>query len=139
MCSLLIAHYSLLIAHYSLLIAHCSLLITHYSLLTTHCSLLITHCSLLITHCSLLTAHCFIKKVRSIKDGAIHVITLLRNKTTGFTVDGKCISAKVLIQRQERKGFKICRQNKSLYARVKAEYNVIPVQLFIIRYGRSSK
>ena len=80
MCSLLIAHYSLLIAHYSLLIAHCSLLITHYSLLTTHCSLLITHCSLLITHCSLLTAHCFIKKVRSIKDGVIHVITLLRNK-----------------------------------------------------------
>ena len=81
----------------------------------------------------------FIKKVRSIKDGAIHVITLLRNKNTGFTVDGKCISAKVLIQRQERKGFKICRQYKSLYARVKAEYNGIPVQLFIIRYGRSSK
>ena len=79
------------------------------------------------------------KKVRSIKDGAIHVITLLRNKTTGFTVDGKCISAKVLIQRQERKGFKICRQYKRLYARVKAEYNGIPVQLFIIRYGRSSK
>lgn len=48
----------------------------------------------------------FIKKVRSIKDGAIHVITLLRNKTTGFTVDGKRISAKVLIQRQERIGFK---------------------------------
>ena len=69
----------------------------------------------------------FIKKVRSIKDGAIHVITLLRNKNTGFTVDGKCISAKVLIQRQERKGFKICRQYKSLYARVKAEYNGIRV------------
>ena len=103
-----------------LLTAHCSLLIDHYSLLTTHCSLLIAHCSLLI-------AQCFIKKVRSIKDGAIHVITLLRNKTTGFTVDGKCISAKVLIQRQERKGFKICRQYKSLYARVKAEYNGIRV------------
>ena len=81
----------------------------------------------------------FIKKVRSIKDGAIHVITLLRNKTTGFTVGGKCISAKVLIQKQERKGFKTCRQYKSLYARIKAEYNGIPVQLFIIRYGRSSK
>lgn len=43
------------------------------------------------------------------------------------------------MQRQERKGFKICRQYKSFYARVKAEYNGIPVQLFIIRYGRSSK
>ena len=81
----------------------------------------------------------FIKKVRSIKDGAIHVITLLRNKTTGFMVNGKRISAKVLIQKQERIGFKTCRQYKSHYARIKAEYNGIPVQLFIIRYGRSSK
>ena len=41
----------------------------------------------------------FIKKVRSIRDGAIHVITLLRNKTTGFMVNGKRISAKMLIQK----------------------------------------
>lgn len=81
----------------------------------------------------------FIKEVRSIKDGAIHIITLLRNKSTGFTVDGKRISANVLIQKQERIGFKTCRQYKSLYARIKAEYKGIPVQLFIIRYGRSSK
>ena len=89
--------------------------------------------SLLTTHCSLLTAHCFIQKVRSIKDGAIHVITLLRNKTTGFMVNGKRISAKVLIKKQERIGFKTCREYKSHYARIKAEYNGIPVQLFIIR------
>ena len=81
----------------------------------------------------------FIKEVRSIKDGAIHIITLLRNKSTGFTVNGKRISANVLIQKQERIGFKTCRQYKSLYARIKAEYKGIPVQLFIIRYGRSSK
>ncbi|MGN1233365.1 MAG: transposase [Candidatus Cryptobacteroides sp.] len=81
----------------------------------------------------------FIKKVRSIRNGAIHIITLLRNKSTGFTVDDKRISAKLLIQKQERIGFKTCRQYKSRYARIKAEYNGIPVQLFIIRYGRSSK
>lgn len=75
--------------------------------------------------------HDFIKEVRIIKDVVIHVITLLRNKTTGFTVDGKRISAKVLIQKQERKAFKTCRQYKCLYARVKAKYNGIPVQLFI--------
>ena len=80
----------------------------------------------------------FIKDVRSIKDGAIHIITLLRNKSTGFTVDGKRISANVLIQKQERIGFKTCRQYKSIYARIKAEYKGVPVQLFIIRYGRSS-
>ena len=55
----------------------------------------------------------FIKKVRSIKDGAIHVITLLRNKTTGFMVNGKRISAKVLIQKEENIGFKTCREYKS--------------------------
>lgn len=81
----------------------------------------------------------FIKEVRSIKDGAIHIITLLRNKSTGFTVDGKRISVNVLIQKQERIGFKTCRQYKSIFARIKAEYKGIPVQLFIIRYGRSSK
>lgn len=80
----------------------------------------------------------FIKEVRSIKDGAIHIITLLRNKSTGFTVDGKRISANVLMQKQERIGFKTCRQYKSIYARIKAEYKGVPVQLFIIRYGRSS-
>lgn len=80
----------------------------------------------------------FIKEVRSIKDGAIHIITLLRNKSTGFTVYGKRISANVLIQKQERIGFKTCRQYKSIYARIKAEYKGVPVQLFIIRYGRSS-
>ena len=62
-------------------------------MLTTHCSLLIANCSLLIAYCLLL-----IKKVRSIKDGTIHVITLLRNKAIGFMVNEKRISAKVLIQ-----------------------------------------
>ena len=41
----------------------------------------------------------FFKKVRSIRDGAIHVITLLRNKTTGFIMGEKRISAKMLIQK----------------------------------------
>ena len=44
-----------------------------------------------------------IKEVRRIKDGAIHVITLLKKKDTRFTVDGKPISATLLIQRQERR------------------------------------
>ncbi len=60
-------------------------------------------------------------------------------KNTGITVDGKRISAKLLIRRQERIGFKTCQQYKSRYARIKAEYNGIPVQLFIIRYGKSGK
>ena len=78
------------------------------------------------------------KEVRAIKDGAIHVITLLRKKDTHFTVDGKRLSATLLIHMQERKGFTTCRQYKSRYDRVKAEYDGMPVQLFIIRYGRST-
>lgn len=81
----------------------------------------------------------FIRKVRNIKDGAIHLITLLRNKKTCFVVDGKKMSAETLITMHERKGFKTCREYKSRYARVRAEYNGTPVLLFIIRYGRSSK
>lgn len=81
----------------------------------------------------------FIKAVRSIRDGAVHIITLLGKKDTCFMVDGRRISAKLLIQKQERKGFITCRKYKSLYARIRAEYDGVPVQLFIIRYGRSSK
>ena len=79
------------------------------------------------------------KEVRAIKDGAIHIITLLRKKDTHFMVDGKRLSATLLMHMQERKGFTTCRQYKSRYARVKAEYDGMPVQLFIIRYGRSTQ
>ena len=82
----------------------------------------------------------FLHDVRGIKDGAIHVVTLLKKKNTGFAVKGQKRSAQVLIDIAERKGdFKSCRRYKSTYARVRAEYEGIPVQLFIIRYGRSSK
>ena len=82
----------------------------------------------------------FIREVRSIKDGAIHIVTLLKKKNTNFSVNGRKVSAKVLISMHERKGdFSSCRRYKSQYVRVRAEYDGIPVQLFIIRYGRSSK
>lgn len=81
----------------------------------------------------------FIREVRSIRKGLIHIVTLLKKKETGFTVNGKKVSAKVLIAQHERKGdFVSCRRYKSMYVRIRAEYDGIPVQLFIIRYGRSS-
>ena len=40
----------------------------------------------------------------------------------------------------ERKGdFITCRRYKSKYVRIRADYDGFPMQLFIIRYGRSSK
>lgn len=82
----------------------------------------------------------FIREVRSIRKGLIHIVTLLKKKETGFTVNGKKVSAKVLIAQHERKGdFVSCRRYKSMYVRIRAEYDGIPVQLFIIRYGRSSR
>ena len=81
----------------------------------------------------------FIQNVRKIARGAIHIVTLLRNKDTTFAVKGKKRSAKVMISKLERSGgFRTCRPYKSRYARISAEYNGIPVQLFIIRYGKSS-
>ena len=74
------------------------------------------------------------------RKGLIHIVTLLKKKETNFTVNGRKISAKVLISMHERKGdFVSCRRYKSMYVRIRAEYDGIPMQLFIIRYGRSSK
>ena len=82
----------------------------------------------------------FIHEVRNIRKGLIHIVTLLKKKDTNFLVNGKKVSAKVLISLHERKGdFISCRRYKSMYVRIRAEYDGIPVQLFIIRYGKSSK
>lgn len=82
----------------------------------------------------------FIHEVRNIRKGLIHIVTLLKKKNTNFLVNGKKVSAKVLISLHERKGdFTSCRRYKSMYVRIRAEYDGIPVQLFIIRYGKSSK
>lgn len=82
----------------------------------------------------------FIHKVRDIKNGAIHIVTLLKKKNTGFVVNGQKRSAQILIEMAVRKlSFRSCRRYKSTYARIRAEYDGIPVQLFIIRYGHSSK
>ena len=43
----------------------------------------------------------FIREVRRMRKGLIHVVTLLKKKNTGFTVNGKKISAKVLIAMHE--------------------------------------
>ena len=82
----------------------------------------------------------FIREVRRIRQGLIHIVTLLKKKETIFTVNGRKISAKVLISMHERKGdFVSCRRYRSMYVRIRADYDGIPMQLFIIRYGRSSK
>ena len=74
------------------------------------------------------------------RKGLIHIVTLLKKKETNFTVNGRKISAKVLISMHERKGdFVSCRRYRSMYVRIRADYDGIPMQLFIIRYGRSSK
>jgi hypothetical protein len=81
-----------------------------------------------------------IRQVQSIGKGLIHIVMLLHKKETCFTVNGCRKSAKVLIAEKERKGgFRSSRKYKSTYARIRAEYNGIPVQLFIIRYGRNPK
>jgi hypothetical protein len=54
-------------------------------------------------------------------------VTLLKKKETIFTVNGRKISAKILISMHEREGdFVSCRRCWSMYVRKRAEYDDIP-------------
>lgn len=79
----------------------------------------------------------FIKSVRKIAKGAIHVITLLSNKKTTFTVEGKKYSAKTLMSKNANK-MHSCRKYKSRYAIIDATYVDIPVRLFLVKYGHAT-
>ena len=77
------------------------------------------------------------KEVRKIGNGAIHIVTLLRDKRTKFLVNGKLKSAKELKLLQERKQ-KCCRKYKCRWTSLRAEYAGMPVRLFFVRYGHSN-
>lgn len=79
----------------------------------------------------------FIKGVREIAKGAIHVITLLRDKRTKFIVNGKELSAKTLMSMYANKMHN-CRKYKSRYAMIDALYQDIPVRLYLVKYGHAT-
>lgn len=77
-----------------------------------------------------------IREVRAIAHGAIHVITLLRDKRTKFVVNGKTKNAKQLCKEHET-DLHQCRKYRCRYFRVDATMDGIPVRLFFVKYGRN--
>ena len=78
-----------------------------------------------------------ISEVRKIGDGAIHVVTLLRDKRCKFVVGGKEKSAKELILLHEQELHR-CQKHKCKLYSVKAEYKGIAVKLFFVKYRRAT-
>lgn len=78
-----------------------------------------------------------ISSVREIGKGAIHVVTLLKDKRTKFIVDGKQISAKGLMTKNANK-MHDCHKYKSRYAIIDALYQDIPVRLYFVKYGHAT-
>lgn len=77
------------------------------------------------------------KGVRKIGDGAIHIVTLLRDKRVKFNVNGKKKSAKELML-LHAKELKSCRKYKCRWTSLRAVYEGMSVKLFFVRYGRSN-
>ena len=64
----------------------------------------------------------FISEVRRIRQGLIHIVTLLKKKEPFFMVNERKISAKVLISMHERKdNYVSCKRYRSMYVRIRAE------------------
>ncbi|MCF0225510.1 MAG: transposase [Fibrobacter sp.] len=82
--------------------------------------------------------HSFISEVRKIGNGGIHVVTLLRDKRVKFVVNGKTKSAKMLCKEHET-DLHQCRKYKCRYVRVDADWNGMPVRLFLVRYKHSTE
>lgn len=77
------------------------------------------------------------KGVRKIADGAIHIVTLLRDKRTKFQYKGKMKSAKELMLLLEG-DMKSCRKYKCRCVSAHAMYQDMPVRLFFVRYGHAT-
>lgn len=77
------------------------------------------------------------KGVRKIANGAIHIVTLLRDKRTKFQYKGKTKSAKELMQLLGN-DVKSCRKYKCRWVSAHALYQDMPVRLFFVRYGHAT-
>jgi len=75
-----------------------------------------------------------IKAVRTIDDGAMHVLGMCRIDKRKYKVYGKELNAHQIITRMERKYSKYSRKHKSQYIPVVADYKGTKVKLFFIRY-----
>lgn len=79
----------------------------------------------------------FIYELRQIGKGALHVLCLMKNGNTKYSIGDKKYSAKELIISKERTYKRNCKKYKSQYIKVDAYLGETPVRLFLIRYHRN--
>ena len=78
-----------------------------------------------------------IKSIRSIKDGAMHLLGMCKMDTRKYRVNGKELNSHQIITRYERKNGQYSRKHKSHYITVVADYKGEKVKLFYIKYHNS--
>jgi hypothetical protein len=78
-----------------------------------------------------------IKGVRSIKDGAMHLLGMCKLDRRQYLVDKKLLNAHQLITKNERKRSSYSRKYKSTYISLVVDYKGVKVRLFFIRYNNA--
>ena len=78
-----------------------------------------------------------IKGVRSIKNGAMHLLGMCKVDRRRYLVDKKELNAHQLITKNERKGSRYSRKYKSTYISLVVDYKGVKVRLFLIRYNNA--
>lgn len=79
----------------------------------------------------------FIKSVRGIKNGMMHLLGMCKIDKRKYTYNGKCLNSNQIINSHSRKKQQYSRKYKSQYFSVIADYKDEKVKLFYIKYGRS--
>lgn len=79
-----------------------------------------------------------IKGIRSIKNGAMHVLGLCKIDKRKYRSMGKMMNAKQLIVKHERKTGKYSKKHKSHYIPLVVDYKGETVKLFFIRYNNAN-
>ncbi len=80
----------------------------------------------------------FIKQIRGVGNGAIHVLCMAKNGSRKYKDGERLHTIKQMIALNERNA-KSCRKYKCLYFKKDVMLNDIPVRLFIVKYGRKQK
>jgi hypothetical protein len=78
-----------------------------------------------------------IKRVRSIKKGAMHILGMCKLDKRKYLVDKKELNAHQLITKNERKQSRYSRKYKSTYIPLVVDYKGEKVRLFFIRYNNA--
>lgn len=77
----------------------------------------------------------FIKKIRMVGNGAIHVICMAKNGNRKYKYNGFLHTAKELIAISKR-SVQRCRKYRCAYKKLDVELDGMEVRIFLIRYGR---